>query len=333
MIGDLTIAKYRFMLRVMDPIELLPYAGSAFRGGFGHAFRQAVCVTRLPVCEGCYLLDRCPYPYVFETPRPSKSSVIPKAKTVPHPFVLEPPLRVRSIAPGEELALHLILIGRGIEYFPYFLFAMEELGRRGLGRDRGRYQVEAVYGIGIREETPVYSGRFRRILGPGFPLTLADVLSGEGKTVEQIEIQFLTPTRILTNGRLTAQLDFPVLINALRRRIELLAAFHGGGPEKDDGSGLMEAAARVQTASAHLRWWDWRRFSGRQQTWMKLGGVVGTMRYRGELAPFLPYLKAGELLHVGSGTSFGLGQMRLLEPEAEDEGTFCQQLCDQAPSR
>ncbi len=49
---------------------------------------------------------------------------------------------------------------------------------------------------------------------------------------------------------------------------------------------------------------------------MKLGGVVGTMRYRGELAPFLPYLKAGELLHVGSGTSFGLGQMRLLEPEA-----------------
>jgi hypothetical protein len=48
-IGDLTIAKYRFMLRVMELIELPPYAGSAFRGGFGQAFRQAVCVTRLPL--------------------------------------------------------------------------------------------------------------------------------------------------------------------------------------------------------------------------------------------------------------------------------------------
>ncbi len=214
MIAELQIARYRFVLRAVDPIELPPYAGSAFRGGFGHAFRQAVCVTRLPVCEDCYLRDRCPYAYVFETPRPQESPLMRKAKAIPHPFVLEPPLRVRSIAPGGELTIHLILIGRRIEYFPYFLFAIEELGRRGLGRDRGRYQIEAVYGIGIREETPVYSGRFRRILGPGLPLTLAAVLSGEGKAVEQIEVQFLTPTRILTKGRLTAQLEFPVLINA-----------------------------------------------------------------------------------------------------------------------
>lgn len=333
MIADLQIAKYRFLLRAIDPIELPPYTGSAFRGGFGHAFRQAVCVTRLPVCGGCYLRERCPYPYVFETPRPQESAVMPKANAVPHPFVLEPPLGVRHVVLGEILTLHLILIGQGIEYFPYFLFALEELGRRGLGRGRGRYQVEEVHGVGLGEEGLVYSGRLRRMLGPGLPLSLADLGRRDGDRVEQITVEFLTPTRILTEGRLTSQLEFPILFKALRRRLELLAAFHGHGAPGGEGAEVMQAAARVELEAADLRWWDWKRYSGRQQAWMKLGGVVGTVRYGGDLAPFLPYLKAGEFLHVGSGTSFGLGQMRLLELEAEDERTSCRKLCDQAPDR
>ena len=36
--------------------------------------------------------------------------------------------------------------------------------------------------------------------------------------------------------------------------------------------------------------------------------LVGRMTFEGPLAPFMPLLRAGEILHVGKGTSFGLGR-------------------------
>jgi len=57
-----------------------------------------------------------------------------------------------------------------------------------------------------------------------------------------------------------------------------------------------------------LRWYDWERYSSRQETRMRLGGLVGEVEFEGELAEFLPYLFLGELIHLGKGTSFGLGR-------------------------
>jgi hypothetical protein len=41
---------------------------------------------------------------------------------------------------------------------------------------------------------------------------------------------------------------------------------------------------------------------------MRLGGIVGEITYTGNLEPFIPLLRAGEILHAGKNTSFGLGR-------------------------
>ena len=46
----------------------------------------------------------------------------------------------------------------------------------------------------------------------------------------------------------------------------------------------------------------------KQQTPMRMGGVVGEMEFTGLDAEFLPVLALGELLHVGTGTMIGLGK-------------------------
>ena len=40
-------------------------------------------------------------------------------------------------------------------------------------------------------------------------------------------------------------------------------------------------------------------------------GVVGEMIFRGDLTQFLPYLRLGEILHIGKGTAYGLGRYSL----------------------
>jgi len=69
----------------------------------------------------------------------------------------------------------------------------------------------------------------------------------------------------------------------------------------------------VQTAAAEVRWVDWERFSTRQQREMNLGGIVGTVTYAGEVAPFMPLLRLGELVHVGKAAVFGNGRYEIGE--------------------
>ncbi|NIA10440.1 MAG: CRISPR system precrRNA processing endoribonuclease RAMP protein Cas6, partial [Nitrospiraceae bacterium] len=61
-----------------------------------------------------------------------------------------------------------------------------------------------------------------------------------------------------------------------------------------------------------LYWHDWERWSNRQGTRMKLGGFMGEVTYKGDLRPFWPYIRLGEYVHVGKGSSFGLGRYRIV---------------------
>lgn len=74
---------------------------------------------------------------------------------------------------------------------------------------------------------------------------------------------------------------------------------------------LIEASKMVVVIDKDLRWWDWERYSHRQQGRMKLGGVMGTVMLDGPISRFLPYLQLGEYVHVGKNATFGLGKISI----------------------
>lgn len=312
---------FRFSLRATSEILIPAYKGSTFRGGFGNAFRRVVCALKRSDCNECILKDRCVYSYIFETPPPPGTKVMTKYTHAPHPFVIEPPMeRKRLYQPGDELKFDLVLVGKALEYLSYFVYSFSELGKIGIGKGHGKYDLITVSRLrgngGEINEELIYSSETKAIkkFDPDALNIDVDLDNSAASKEGTITLSFLTPTRLMYDSRLVFDIEFHMLIRQLLRRIFLLGYFHCGA----DSSGLpynaiIDKAAGIRLRERKLRWYDWERYSTRQDTMMKMGGFVGEVTFEGDVAPFFPLLQAGEVLHVGKGTSFGLGKYLIKE--------------------
>ncbi len=306
MLRDLYFAKFTLTIIAKDYLSLPLYKGSTFRGGFGNTFKRIVCIGRNKDCETCLLKNRCIYIYIFETPPPVDTAIMRKYKTAPHPFVIEPSEDTKTVfEPGEKLSFGLLLIGRAMDSIPYFIYTFEELGNSGIGKGRGRYILEDVSVAGDNPES-VYSVSDKKLKGAIQPQRIPE---HGGRNGNLLTIFFLTPTRIVYEERLTEKPEFHILIRNLLRRIAHLSYFHcGGDPSGFDFIGVIDRAMKISVKEKNLQWYDWERYSARQDARMKLGGFVGDVTFEGDMGEFIPYLRAGEAVHVGKGTSFGLGR-------------------------
>ena len=347
------LAKFRFTVCAKEHIRFPSYKGSAFRGGFGYAFKRVVCVIKGKECDECLLKQKCIYSYIFETPPPEDTEMLRLYPKVPHPFVIEPPITEKqTFEPGETFSFHLILIGNAIDYLPYFIYTFTELGKQGIGQGRGKYDLVQVEGIGFENEAVQIYNNKTQTLTSHYPIIHARQIGmntlethkqvtpqpnapyeGEhqcnppyqGGTKGGVEdtpqennhntitISLVTPLRLRFDGHITDKIEFHVLIRNLLRRISSLSYFHCGEKFQVDFKGLIERATLVKQAASDIQWFDWKRYSTRQEEWMSLGGVTGTISYEGNISDFMLLLRLGEYVHVGKGTSFGLGRYEILK--------------------
>jgi len=212
----------------------------------------------------------------------------------------------------------LTLVGRAIGYFPYFVFVLRELEASGLGsgRKQGKGRFELV-GVEVLPSEGVPVPLFDRQKGT---LRSYDVVR-TGREFEErakafdsrfVTVEFQTPVRLVHEKRLVREMEFHLLFRNLLRRISALIRLHCGNTLDVDYRALIAASERVATISSRNRWSDHERYSARQRAEVPMGGITGFVRFEGELEPFLPFLVAGEVLHVGKGCVMGLGQYRLV---------------------
>ncbi len=323
------LARFKIFIKPLEEIVLPRYKGSTFRGGFGNSFRRIVCLNKKWNCPECILKEKCIYYYIFETPSSLNVSFPQKNSYMSHPFVLEPPLEEKKLYTKEEkIFFHLILIGKTIEYLPYFVFVLDELGKIGLGKGRGKYFLERVENCPLTKfkgsediggdnrivyygEKKLFYNDFNIITGKQIIELCNSLLS-----TDKLAIDFLTPTRIKFQGKLIPELKFSIFIKNLFRRISTLACFHSNNILDLNYAELIKEAKNVNTLDSKLSWYDWGRYSARQDTRMKLGGFKGRIIFQenkdGLLKKFLPFILLGEHTHIGKGTSFGLGQYKVI---------------------
>ena len=290
-LGPLQILDFSFSPAATLPLP--PYAGSAWRGAFGHALKRLVCAMKLRPCAGCPLAGVCMFPAVFGPGTGAEGA---------RPYILapEPTRRRAALAPGGNFSVRLVVLSPAATAAPYMARALIEAARAGIGP--GRVPLEPV-SITDHAGTAIAPGS----LAVPPPVTLA-----VPPAPPSVRLAFATPLRLRLGGDLAtgAKLRLADLAAAIARRLALLGL---PLPPEEARAARAEAAGR-SFAAARLGWLETTRRSSRQGTLMQLGGIVGeaTVQLRGT-ALLWPLLWAGSVLHVGKGASMGFGRIELAD--------------------
>lgn len=309
--------RLRCELVAEEPARLPPFKGSMLRGAFGHALRTGVCTMgpRQP-CEPCPLRPGCVYPRLFETFVDSEPPPFLRGlPTGPRPYIFEPRGEAAErleYAPGDRLPFDLLLLGQAVELQGWAVRALERMAPAGLGKGRRRFRLESV---ACEDASGVWRAGYlagEQTWQELVPARRPEVGLPAG---ERVELRFHTPTRLRVRGRVSDHFDFRDLAFHMLRRVLELAHFHVPGAEIDwQLRPLLERCCGARIVRRELRWLDWERWSNRQQSSMRLGGVVGRLVVEGDLEPFAALLATAQVVHVGKGAVFGLRRMEVGPP-------------------
>jgi len=325
---SLTALPLRVRARITNPILLNEHKGSAIRGALFEALRKRSCARlELASCHPCELVPVCPISTLVATVDPEWD----RGADPPRPLVIDPPLDERvEYAAGDRFEFGVTVLGSAGKLLPYVVLALGDAGKAGIGRryqcdglwTRGRFEVERVDLANPFSEaaetlypTDAPSAAQLMFRSPRSPLTSRDLDQALNchQACNEINLDFLTPTRLVRKGETLRQFDLIAFLQRLRERLEALERRYGQ-PDESGASCTFYAtslADRLELVRSDTRWQEVRGYSTRQKQAVPLGGFTGSVTLRGDIAPLLPFLAWGQLTHVGKDATKGNGWYRL----------------------
>jgi hypothetical protein len=330
----LTIHQLRFTLEATEPLELEQQPGSSLRGAIFHALLRRFCaLPQQPECSSCQLIQTCP---VAALVAPLRDET-PRGRDVPRPFVLRPPLVAAQqnglrLVSGQRCTFELALIGGAAKLFPYVVLSAQVMESNGLGRPlransgrRGRFivaQIDAEDGFNNQVQRLYIRGE-QQVQTPTFAATEEQVADrATSLPADRLMVRFLTPTRLISDGKLVRTPDPAILTRRLAERLDALEREYVPVPTgaTSDGESSPYGRWHAVAQSCNLRltswdgaWVDTQSYSTRQHKRIPIGGFVGTATFAGTLSPALRELLVwGELVHVGKNAVKGDGWYQIV---------------------
>ena len=306
---QIPLARYEFNIRISRAFEQPDYAGSMLRGLFGHALRKIACVTEQNQCKTCERYRQCIYTEIFETPPPEQGHRLQKFSQIPAPYVIEPPKWGRKTFQYYDIfSFNMVLTGKALDNLPLIIFTWQEALKQGIAKEKGSGVIESIYFCPADEEKQIVFSEQDEVLKAHNPLLALPNF----KKVKQMELMFVSPLRLQKKGHLLNEKDISArtLLISLSKRLNLVNEFHNNIQLLNDFQELSRWAEEIQMTE-NMYWIDWSRYSNRQRQKMKLGGLLGSITFKGNLSPFFPLLYLGQWLHFGKNATFGMGRYQL----------------------
>ena len=125
-------------------------------------------------------------------------------------------------------------------------------------------------------------------------------------------INMITPLRIRRKGELLTEIDFPVIIRNITRRMVELSSRYGGSVNLEEIEQLCELSKSIQKTSAGFYVYKMDRYSNRRNEKMDWSGLMGAMTFEGDMKPYQPWLNAARVLHIGRNATFVFGKIEVV---------------------
>jgi hypothetical protein len=331
--GSFCVHHLWFEVETVTALALPPPAGPKLRAALFQALSM-VCPLGADANAPPEHKAVCPVCWLLATEKPGDRG----GKDLPRPMTIEPPLDLKQgkMGPGERFGFGLSLFAQAANLFPYLALGVPEMGRRGLGRrlpelegERGRFvlrRAEAINPLSQERQLLLDAARGPLFQTPCIPVTgeqVGEWASGQvdkwaSEQVGEVVVEFLTPTRIVSEGRLVQRPLFGPLFARLLGRLRALSTHYADGAlvADEDRPDLLALAEQVQLVREAGEWDDGHSYSRRLGRSTPLGGFVGRATYQ---APsdvwrsLLPYLLWGQSTHVGKSATKGNGWYRVSE--------------------
>ncbi len=319
------LSQYRFTFTPED-IILMPKnnKGNIIRGAFGATLKKLICINQSSEdCAACSRKSTCPFQLIF---KPVGLVDQKRLKDVPRGFIINPPIDSETIyTPERPFVFDMILVGKLLNCIPWIVVPFNELGRYGIGKNRGRFKLNGIDLITDDAVIPLYNPENSLFTNYQQQITGEAILQKtERFTGNRIVLEFLTPTRIRFNPSgikggsiVVKEPEFHHIIRRLITRVSALSSAYLDVQLDMDFRGIIERAMGVRVVDMDIRWEEAKRISrtqldrsGRHAIHIK-SGFTGKITFEGDIKEFLPLLVLGEYIHVGEDAVFGSGWYRI----------------------
>lgn len=282
---SLSYLPMKISLISLERATLPAYLGSTLRGVIGQALHQ----------------DIEAYNYLYRN-----SILSSNGQDVLNPYIIvSPPMGKSTYDVGEELCFHMLLLGDATNYTEQLVTAIQEVKRRGLGA--GRHPFELVKVTHSLDQRVIWKeGLFYNVATQSAMLPYRSL-----QDVKKVLIQTRTPLRIRRGGVLLEAVDFPTIIRNITNRIQGITTRYGGWVDEMEVKRIQALSAEVCVLSQHFVLQGMSRYSNRLDASMDFSGLMGNVAFEGDLTPFVPWLHAAQILHVGRNTTFGMGRIEV----------------------
>lgn len=139
-------------------------------------------------------------------------------------------------------------------------------------------------------------------------VNLASISARADALPTDLRLRLRTLLRLKSEGRMVHRFDLAVLLAALQRRFDMLAAAWGTGRWPWEREAILSAARSV-VVEHETSWQSWNYASRRPQTptGADFGGLEGVVSLRGVPPSLRALLVMGTLIHAGKACVFGHG--------------------------
>ena len=289
-------------------------AANLLRGAFGTIFARMACVPHCPGARECEWRATCPYARLFE---PSVLGGPSGFADKPRPFVFRAThLDNRTVPSGSSFRFDLNLFDLRSPVVAYLALSFAQLASEGLGPGRGRAALTEVSQVDENGEpvARIYDSESRILREAAPPMELS--LEPATERVGRMCVRFVTPTELKSGQQVAERPEFGILAARIRDRLSTLRELYDGGPLPIDFRAFAERASRVRMTRCEIEQVSVIRRSSRTGRAHPIGGFIGQAEYEGDLAEFIPYLKAAKWTGVGRQTVWGKGEL-----DVETSGT------------